>query len=69
MVDNEPRCDCGSLFEICNYPNCPLGDSHPDPQDRWEGWPGPPPSVKSRPDREGGWSAERSLVLPSREGK
>lgn len=24
-IDNEPRCDCGSLFEICNHPNCPCG--------------------------------------------
>lgn len=27
-VDNDPRCDCGHLFEICNHPNC----SQPSPQ-------------------------------------
>lgn len=21
--DMEPRCDCGHLFEICDYPRCP----------------------------------------------
>lgn len=26
--DHLPRCDCGSLFEICNYPNCPIGSDH-----------------------------------------
>lgn len=24
-IDNEPRCDCGHLFEICNHPNCETG--------------------------------------------
>jgi hypothetical protein len=23
--DHLPRCDCGWLFEICDYPNCPCG--------------------------------------------
>ena len=23
FLDHEPRCCCGSLFEICDYPNCP----------------------------------------------
>lgn len=22
LSDNEPRCDCGHLFEICTHPNC-----------------------------------------------
>lgn len=25
LIDNEPRCDCGYLFEICNHPNCESG--------------------------------------------
>jgi hypothetical protein len=23
----DPRCDCGHMFEICNHPNCALGDA------------------------------------------
>lgn len=29
-IDNEPRCDCGHLFEICNHPNCPCGGDSND---------------------------------------
>lgn len=28
---NEPRCDCGHLFEICDAPGCP---SHPSQNSR-----------------------------------
>jgi hypothetical protein len=28
-INNEPRCDCGHLFEICNHPNCPCGSGEP----------------------------------------
>lgn len=24
-IPNEPRCDCGHFFEICNFPNCACG--------------------------------------------
>lgn len=26
QLDHEPRCDCGHLFEICDYPRCPNGE-------------------------------------------
>lgn len=28
-VYHSPRCDCGSLFEICRYPNCECGGDAP----------------------------------------
>jgi hypothetical protein len=31
-IPDEPRCDCGHLFEICNHPNCPCGGD--DEKDR-----------------------------------
>jgi hypothetical protein len=24
-IPDEPRCDCGHFFEICNFPNCASG--------------------------------------------
>jgi hypothetical protein len=55
-MDDE-RCECGHLFEICNHPNCALGDAqrpvpidYADPQERWEGWP-EPPKMTSAADR------------------
>lgn len=28
--DHLPRCDCGRLFEICNYPNCQCATHTPN---------------------------------------
>jgi len=30
-TDHEPRCDCGWLFEICDYPTCPCARVTDDP--------------------------------------